>query len=51
MNRVKSLLSMRGMLLRYSFEPRPNSLALATVGLVMTILFINERMLALKKTR
>ena len=30
-------LSMRGMLLGYSFEPRPNSLALATAGSVMAI--------------
>ena len=37
MNRVRSLLSMRRMLLGYSFEPRPNSLALAIAGQVMTI--------------
>ena len=37
MNRVRSLLSMRSMLLGYSFEPRPNSRALATGGSVMII--------------
>ena len=37
MNRVRSLLSMRSMLLGYSFEPRPNSRALATGGSVMLI--------------
>ena len=37
MNRVRSLLSTRGMLLGYSFEPRPNNRALATAGSVMTI--------------
>ena len=37
MNRVRSLLSMRSMLLGYSFEPRPNSRALATGGWVMII--------------
>ena len=37
MNRVRSLLSMRGMLLEYSSEPMPNSCVLATAGLVMTI--------------
>ena len=31
-NRVKSLLSTRGMLLGYSFEPRPNSCALGTAN-------------------
>ena len=38
-NRVRSLLSMRYMLLGYSFEPRPytNSHALGTTGSVMTI--------------
>ena len=36
-NRVRSLLNMRGMLLRCSFEPRPNSRVLATAGSVMTI--------------
>ena len=36
-NRVRSLLSMRGMLLEYSSEPMPNSCVLATAGLVMTI--------------
>ena len=40
--RVRSLLSMRGMLLGYSFEHRPNSRVLATAGSVMTIgLLIN----------
>ena len=37
MNRVRSLLSMRCMLLGYSFEPRPNSHVLATADTVMTI--------------
>ena len=37
MNRVRSLLSIRSMLLGYSFEPRSNRRALATVGSVMTI--------------
>ena len=31
MNRVRSLLSKRGMLLGYNFEPRPNSCVFATV--------------------
>ena len=35
MNRLRSLLRMRGMLLGYSFQPRPNSCALATAGSVM----------------
>ena len=39
--RVRSLLSMRGMLLGYSFEPRPNSLSLETEGSVMVIRHIN----------
>ena len=37
MNRVRSLLSMRCMLLGYSFEPRPKSHVLATADSVMTI--------------
>ena len=37
MNRLRSLLSMRGILLGYSFKPRPNSWLLATAGSVMTI--------------
>ena len=42
-NKVRSLLSMCGMLRGYSFEPRPTSCALASVGMVMTIsLSINE---------
>ena len=45
------VLSMRGMLLGYNFEPRPNSHALATAGSVTTRdRFINKRMLALEKT-
>ena len=36
-NRVGSLLSMRGMLLGYNFEPRPNTRTPATTGSVMTI--------------
>ena len=35
-NQVRSLLSVLGMLLGYSFEPRPNSCALASAGMVMT---------------
>ena len=49
MNRVISSLSMRGMLPKYNFQPRPNSRALTTAGSVMTIRFINNRMLALEK--
>ena len=37
MIRVKSLLSMRCLLLGYSFDPRPNSYALGTASVVMTI--------------
>ena len=37
MSRVSSLLNMRGMLLRYSFEPSPYSRALDTAGSAMTI--------------
>ena len=37
MNRVRSLLSMRCMLLGDSFEPRPNNHALGTTDSVMTI--------------
>lgn len=37
MDRVRPLLSMRGMLLRYSLEPRPNRRVLTTAGLVMTV--------------
>ena len=37
MNRLRSLLSRRGILLGYSFKPRPNSWLLATAGSVMTI--------------
>ena len=36
-NRVRSLLRMCGMLLGYSFEPRPNSRVLATASPVMSI--------------
>ena len=43
LNRVKSLLSMRFMLLGYSFEPRPNSRALGTAGSVMTIALFNKQ--------
>ena len=38
---VRSLLSMRGMLLGYSFEPRPNRLSLETEGSFMVIRHIN----------
>ena len=41
MNRVTSLSSMRGMLLGSSFEARPNSLAFAIAGQVMTISHFN----------
>ena len=34
---IRSLLSMRGMLLRYSFEPRPKGRVLVSLGSVMTI--------------
>ena len=37
MNRLRSLLSMRGILLGYSFKPRPKSWLLATAGSVLTI--------------
>ena len=37
MDRVRPLLSMRGMFLRYSLEPRPNRRVLATAVLVMTV--------------
>ena len=43
---------MHGMLLGYSFEPRPNSRVFATADSVMTIgvyRFINKQMLALEK--
>ena len=41
MNRVKSLLKMRGLLLGYSFEPSSNSRALAigSAGSIETTLF------------
>ena len=37
MNRVRSMLSTRGMLLGYSFEPRSSSRVPATAGSIMTI--------------
>ena len=37
MNRLRLLLSMRCMLLRYSVEPRPNIRLLGTAGSVMNI--------------
>ena len=37
MTHVRSLLSMRGMLLGYSFKPRPNSRALGMAGSIMSI--------------
>ena len=46
LNRMRSLLSMRFMLLGYSFEPRLNNRALGSGGSVMTIGFINKRMIA-----
>ena len=39
MNRVRSLMGMRGMLLGYRFELRPNICALGTAGSVMNISF------------
>ena len=47
-NRVRSLLSRRCMLLGYSFKPRPNSRALVTAGFEYEHQFINRRVLALK---
>ena len=35
--RVRPFLSMRGMLLRYSLEPRPNRRVFATAGSVVTV--------------
>ena len=50
MNQVRSLLSVQGKLLGYSFEPGANSCALGTADLLVTIaLSINKLMLALKK--
>ena len=49
MTRVRCLLSMRGMLLRYSFKSRPYSRALGIAGSVETIGFINKWRLALGK--
>ena len=43
LNRGRSLLSMRDMLLGYSFEPRPNSRALSIADSVMTIGFSIDR--------
>ena len=50
MNWVRSLLSMRGMLLGYNFEPRPNSFVLVTVysGLGYNHRFINTRKSSIK---
>ena len=45
MHWVRSLLSRRGMLLGYSLEPRPNSRALASVGLFMAIVLSINRCL------
>ena len=49
MTRVRSLLSMRGMLLGYSFKPRPYSRVLGIADSVKTIGFINKWKLALEK--
>ena len=49
MTRVRSLLSMRGMLLGYSFKPRPYSRALGIAGSVKTIGLVNKWRLALEK--
>ena len=48
--RIRSLLSMRCMLLGYSLEPRPNSQAPATAGSVMTTGLSVNRGLHPKKT-
>ena len=37
------------LMLGYSFEPRPNSRALGKEGSFTTIVFINKRILALRK--
>ena len=43
LNRVRSLLGMRGMLLGYSLESRPNSRVLGTVGSAMTLGLLTNR--------
>ena len=49
LNRVRFLLSMRCTLLGYSFEPRPSSLALGSMGSVITIGLSINGCLHLKK--
>ena len=49
-DRVRSLLSMHGMLLGYSFEPRPNHRVLATAWSLMTIGLSINRCSHSKKT-
>ena len=46
--RARFLLSMRCLLLGYSFEPRPNSHALGTEGSVMTIGLLCKPTIALE---
>ena len=46
---ARFLLSMRCLLLGYSFEPRPNSHALGTEGSVMTIGLLCKPTIALEK--
>ena len=49
MIQVRSLLNMRGRLLGYSFEPRPNSPCACYSGLSYVHRFVNKWMLALEK--
>ena len=49
MNWVRSLLNMRGRLLGYSFEPRPNSPCACYSGLSYVHRFVNKWMLELEK--
>ena len=49
MKRVTFFFFAHVLLLGYSFEPRPNSRALGKEGSFTTIVFINKRMLALRK--
>ena len=50
-SQVKSLSSMRGTLLGYSFKPRTNRRVLATLGSVLDHRCVNEPMLALGKEK
>ena len=51
MNRVRSLLNMRGRLLGYSFKPRPNSPCACYSELSYVHPFVNKWMLALGKKK